>query len=78
MFADESTEAREPGACRRAYNWFCGYNITEKPLTEEEKQEKERKITSIKQSKRARIMLQSLLVVIIAIGVFILAYFTAP
>nr|XP_009861531.2 sodium/myo-inositol cotransporter [Ciona intestinalis] len=64
--------------CKRGYDWFCGYSATQQPEEEGNNREKLRKITSIEQDKRAKRLLQVLLVLVISAGVYIFGYFGAP
>lgn len=62
---------------RKGYDWFCGYSDnTLEPLNLKEKKKQILKITSIKQDRRAVILLRSLLIVVLSIGIFIYVFFS--
>ena len=78
FLTDDMANNEDTNLCTQAYNWFCGYNAIQATLTDKEKEEKERKITSIEQNKLAKVVLETLLVIVCAIGIFILAFFSVP
>ncbi|XP_037089850.1 sodium/glucose cotransporter 5-like [Pollicipes pollicipes] len=67
----------EPAVWQRAYNWICGYeSAAAEKAHAAELQRHLLEVSSIRQPRRQRVLLNSLLVVVLATGVALLAFFT--
>ncbi|KAL4609643.1 sodium/glucose cotransporter 1 [Arapaima gigas] len=74
MEIKEPTE--EPGCCRKAYSWFCGFEQKKAPkLSPEELAEMQKKLTDTSEHPLWRNVVNANAIVLLAVAVFFYAYF---
>ncbi|PIK38503.1 putative sodium/myo-inositol cotransporter [Apostichopus japonicus] len=72
-------ESHKESYCHRGYNWFCGYDDTARGKFKMlEQREHLRKITSLKQSAKAKVFLNLNLVIILIVSTILYIYFSIP
>ncbi|KAF4082646.1 hypothetical protein AMELA_G00153960 [Ameiurus melas] len=71
---DEPTE--DPGLCRKAYNWFCGFDQAKAPkLSKEEEAELQRQLTDTSEQPLWRNVVNANAIILLCVCVFFHGFF---
>uniref|UniRef100_A0A4W3GZI7 Sodium/glucose cotransporter 1 n=1 Tax=Callorhinchus milii TaxID=7868 RepID=A0A4W3GZI7_CALMI len=72
---DEESEPREVGMCRKAYNWFCGFEDKGPKLSKEEQEAIQQKLTDTSEDPLWRNVVNINAIILLSVCVFFWAFY---